>query len=454
MSAHPDIRNWRTVLIYGLGVSGRAAASLALARGQAVIAVDDDPGVESGELSGRIELAAPTELADGVDGIIVSPGVPPNAPLLDLAAQRSVPAVSEVEFAYQWSDSGVFLGITGSNGKSTTCAMTGDILAAGGRDVAVCGNFGLALSEAVEKGAETYVVELSSFQLEGTRAFHPQVAAWLNLSADHLDRHATMIAYAEAKAAIFRNQTAEDFAVLNADDAVVSTTQVEAGRLTFSTRRPVRCGCYLAEDAVVEVGGEGSSVLFTTDDLSLPGLHNLQNAMVASLVGRSLGVDRDSLRGAIRAFRGLPHRTELVAEIDGVCFFNDSKGTNPAATVRSLAAFPDRGVHLIVGGRAKGSDWRELAAAAAGRVRRVYGVGEAGHELVAALAASVPGEDCGDLTTAVHAAAKAATSGEVVLLSPACASYDQYDDFAQRGDHFRRLVRELAGVDSLEEADG
>lgn len=454
MSDATDIRTWRTVLVYGLGVSGRAAAGLALSRGQRVRGVDDDPNVDIGDLAGRVEVTTADELADDIDGVVVSPGVPSEAPLLDLAAERALPVVSEVEFAYQWSDSGVFVGITGSNGKSTTTALAGDILAADGGRVAVCGNFGLALSEAVAEGAETYVVELSSFQLEATRSFHPHVAAWLNLTADHLDRHATLAAYAEAKASIFHHQTAADFAILNADDAVVSTTESRAGRLTFSTRRPVHRGCYLEQDAVVEVDDRGGRVLFSADDLSLPGLHNLQNAMAAALIGRSLGVEQPTIRKAIRGFRGLPHRMELVADIDGVRFYNDSKGTNPAAAARSLAAFADGGVHLIVGGRAKGSDWSELAAAAVGRVRRVYGVGEAGAGLVKALAPSVPGEDCSDLASAVHSAAAVAQRGDVVLLSPACASYDQYESFAQRGDHFRQLVHELAGVDAPEEANG
>lgn len=454
MTAANDIRSWRTVLVYGLGVSGRAAAGLALARGQAVMAVDDDPSADSGPLVDRIQRVAPTELPDSVDGVVVSPGVAPDAPLLDLAARRTVPVLSEVEFAYQWSDSGAFVGITGSNGKSTTCALTGEILAAGTNTVAVCGNFGMALSEAVEKGAETYVVELSSFQLQGIGSFHAEVAAWLNLSPDHLDRHATLAAYAEAKAAIFRNQTAEDVAILNADDAVVSTTQVGARRLTFSAERPVARGCYLEQQAVVEVGDEGGSLLFTTDDLSLPGTHNLQNVMAAGLIGRSLGISSESVRRAIRGFRGLPHRTELVAEVDGVRYYNDSKGTNPAATAQSLAAFPEACVHLIVGGRAKGGDWSELTAAAVDRVRRVYGIGEAGPDLVAALASAAPGEDCGDLSAAVTAAASSAADGEVVLLSPACASYDQYDSFAQRGDHFRRLVDGLTVGSGSEAADG
>lgn len=449
MSTVSDIRSWSSVLVYGLGVSGRAAAELARARGQRVIVVDDDPQLDLGDLEARVETADDhSELPDSVDGVVVSPGVPPTAPLLAHAADRAVPVVSEVEFAFQWSDSGTFVGVTGSNGKSTTTALTGDILTLDGRSVAVCGNFGTALSSAIDSGADTYVVELSSFQLERIDRFRPHVAAWLNLSADHLDRHGTLIAYAEAKAAIFRNQTADDFAVLNQDDPVVSTTPVAASALTFSTRRPAAKGCYLERDTVIETGSNGSEVLFSVEDLTLPGQHNLQNAMAAGLIGRSMGASRETVRSAIRAFRGLPHRMELVAEIDGVRFYNDSKGTNPAASARSLAAFPEQGVHLIGGGRAKRTGWDELVNAARGRLRRVYGVGEAGAELVDALAPEAPGQDYGDLATAVQAAAAAAVEGEIVLLSPACASFDQYDDFAARGEHFRAVVRDLKEGDS------
>ena len=444
MSTASDIRSWSTILVYGLGVSGRAAAELACTRGQRVIVVDDDPQLDLRDLRERVETAdSGSGLPDSVDGVVVSPGIPPTASLLEDAGKRKVPVVSEVEFAFQWTDSGTFVGVTGSNGKSTTTALAGDILTRAGRSVAVCGNFGTALSSAINTGVDTYVVELSSFQLERIDRFRPHVAAWLNLSADHLDRHGTLIAYAEAKAAIFRNQTADDFAILNQDDAVVSTTPVTAGELTFSTRRPVANGCYLERDTVIETGSHGSEVLFSTDDLALPGQHNLQNAMAAGLIGRSLGAPLESVRSAIRAFRGLPHRMELVAEINGVDFYNDSKGTNPAATSRSLAAFPERGVHLICGGRAKGSDWEELANASGGRLRGVYGIGESGSELVEALAPEARGQDFGDLASAVRAAAASAVAGEVVLLSPACASFDQYDDFADRGEHFRIVVSEL-----------
>lgn len=442
-----DIRQWQTVLVYGLGVSGRAAVSLALARGQNVVVVDDDPDVEAGGLPGEVEVVAgAADLPAEVDGLVVSPGVPADAPLIRRAATLGLPVVAEVEFAYQWSDSGTFVGITGSNGKSTTTALAGEILALAGERVAVCGNFGVALSAAVEEGADVYVAELSSFQLERVDRFRARVAAWLNLSSDHLDRHGTLVGYAAAKERVFRNQSGDDVAILNQDDAVVSTTEVPARRLTFSCTRPVTAGCYLEQGLVLEVDNGGSAPLFSCDDLSLPGRHNLENAMAAGLIGRTLGVAQPTVQEAVRAFRGLPHRLELVAEIEGVRFFNDSKGTNAAASAQSVLSFPRDTVHLIVGGRAKGDRWLELVSAARGRVKHAYGIGEAGPDLVTVLAAVTHAEQVEDLEKAVRAAAGDARSGDVVLLSPGCASYDQYLNFEQRGEHFRRLVHDLEGT--------
>ncbi len=448
MSRPAAIREWQQILVYGLGISGRAAVALAVARGQEVIAVDDNPDLSLDRSDPRVDYQLGTnfDLPETIGGVVISPGISSDSLLLTQASALGIPVTSEVEFAYQWSDSGSFIGITGSNGKSTTTALTGEILQRGGHSVAVCGNFGLPLSSAVQDPVDYYVVELSSFQLERIDAFHPRVAAWLNLSFDHLDRHGTMSDYAQAKAAIFRNQTADDTAILNLDDPVVCLSQSAAHQVTFSTRRQTTEGCHLDGDQVVEISDGRRLPLFSPSDSTLPGLHNLENAMAASLIGRSLSVSREIVRDAVRSFRGLPHRSELVAEIDGVRYYNDSKGTNPAASARSLTAFGANRVHLIVGGRSKGVELGEFVAAADGRVKRSYGIGEAGQELIAALSAIALGDDCGDLEAAVSAAFKSAEPGDVVLLSPACASYDQYRNFEERGDHFRLLVEQLSGV--------
>jgi UDP-N-acetylmuramoylalanine--D-glutamate ligase len=291
-----------------------------------------------------------------------------------------------------------------------------------------------------------FVTELSSFQLEAIDHFRPRAAALLNLAADHLDRYAVVADYAAAKRRLFRRQEKDDVAVLNADDpevAAVATVAAARPRL-FSRRGPIADGCYLDGERVIEVDpGEGSRLLFTAADVPLAGVHNLENAMAAALLARAMGAAPEAMRGGLRGFRGLPHRVQRVAERRGVTWYDDSKGTNPAATVKSLEGFPDRSVHLILGGRKKGADPRELATAVGRKARWVYFVGEAGAEFAAALGHLAPGEMAGTLDRAVEAAARRAVAGEVVLLSPACASFDQYTSYAERGDHFQRLVREL-----------
>jgi UDP-N-acetylmuramoylalanine--D-glutamate ligase len=299
------------------------------------------------------------------------------------------------------------------------------------------------------------VVELSSFQLAGIHGFRPRAAAFLNLAPDHLDRHGGLDAYAAAKRRIFENQEPGDVAVVNADDPVTRDTAVRSRKRLFSRRGPVADGCFVVRDGegerVIEVapgGGEaGDAELFRAADSPLPGAHNLENAMAAALLARALGAAPADCRRALAAFRGLPHRMERVAEAGGVAWYDDSKGTNPAATLGCLQGFADGTVHLILGGRNKGADFRDLAPAVARKARRVYLVGEAAGELEAALAGagSVPLSRSGTLERAVAEAAERAAPGEAVLLSPACASFDQFRDFNERGDVFQRLVRAAVG---------
>ncbi len=442
------MRDWKRILICGHGVSGRAASKLARARGQEVMVTDDRADVleqlDGVEVWRRVERD--TEWPDGIDGVVVSPGVPNHAPVLEAARGRGIAVVAEVEFAYQWSDPATFVGITGSNGKSTTTALTGEILRLGRESVSVCGNFGLALSEAVAERHEIYVVELSSFQLENIVQFRPKVAAWINWAPDHLDRHGSAETYAAAKARLFENQRDTDIAVINGDDETVAAVETRAQTRTFSINSAVKNGCFLDGSEVMETVSGHLEPLFSRSDLSLPGGHNLENAMAAALIARSLGVSHEQVRSGLQSFRGLPHRLEFVAEKRGVRYFNDSKGTNPAATAGSLAAFDSR-VHLIVGGRSKGTGARPIVDLTTGRVVRIYGIGEAGPELAPAFAEHVPFEVHERLDGAVSAAAQRAQSGDVVLLSPACASFDQYENFERRGEHFRALVEQL-GVES------
>ncbi len=463
------------VLVYGLGLSGRAASRLLLARGVAVAAVDDRPGVDPGELAAepRFELlsaAAAARLAAdpangsdpaaawaGIDGVVVSPGVPPERPLLAAARRRGLPVLAEVELAFPFVD-GPVVAITGTNGKSTTTALTGALLAAAGHAVEVCGNIGEPLAGRVDgPPGRTFVVELSSFQIDGLDTFRPRAAAFLNLTEDHLDRYHDLASYAAAKRRLFRRQGAGDLAVLNADDPITRTTLAAAAdaaglaarprcairRRLFSRRGPVDDGCYLAASGtVVEVSpGEPPRTLFAAAEVPLAGVQNLENAMAAALLARGLGASPEAIRRGLAGFRGLPHRMQQVAVQDGVTWYDDSKGTNPAATIKSLEGFADGTVHLILGGRNKGADFAPLAPPVRAKARRLYLIGEAAGEIERALGGAAPLELSGTLAAAVRSAARHAIPGEAVVLSPACASFDQFRNFAHRGEVFQAEVR-------------
>lgn len=444
---------WRRVVVYGLGASGMAATRLLRSQAVGVVGMDTRTmgQLELGELTNDAGLELllgeePSQLPAGIDGVVTSPGVPPERPLLVAARERGLPVVSEVELAFQFVD-GEIIGITGSNGKSTTTLMTGELLKAAGMDVEVCGNIGVPLSARVEGApGRIFVTELSSFQLESVDTFHPRVAALLNFSIDHLDWHGDGESYFAAKKRLFRNQQPTDIAVLNADDDRASNVAVEARRRFFSSSGPVQDGCYLDGDIVVEVDPRsGRQPLFKRSDVALPGPHNLENAMAAALVSLAVGADPAVIPQTLAGFRGLPHRLEWVCERRGVTWFDDSKATNFAATARSLEGFEDGSVHLLLGGRNKGGDPAELAEVVQRKVRRIYLVGEAAEEIASALGAKVEMVVAGTLRSAVDDAQQVALAGETVLLSPACASFDQYRDFADRGDQFQQLVRSLNG---------
>ena len=439
-------------MVLGLGSSGRAAAQLLLDRGVTVVAMDqgvvDHPDLSRLGARDDVDLrlgVQPGRLPGEIDGVVVSPGVPWNLPALAEARAQGLPVIAEVELAFAFLD-GPVAGVTGSNGKSTTTALAGQLLQDAGVDAVVCGNIGIPLSACVDgPPGRVFVVELSSFQLEGIDAFHPRAAALLNLSPDHLDRHHDLSRYFAAKTALFRNQTIQDVAVLNADDPQVAAVATAARRRYFSRRRPVEDGCYVDHESVVEVvPGSAPRVLFHVDDLALRGVHNLENAMAATLLARAMGAGDNGFSRALSAVRGLPHRMEEVGQIGGVTWIDDSKGTNVGATTRSLEGFPPASVHLILGGRAKDDDFSTLSEPVCRVARRVYLVGEAAEKIRRALEPGVEIEGCGDLPRAVAAAAAAVRSGETVLLSPACASFDQYSNFERRGEHFRSLVEDLA----------
>ena len=400
-----------TALVLGLGRSGRAAAAALEERGVRVTRVDRDP--PPGAVS---EEDASLE---GVELLVKSPGVPGDNPLVVEARRRGIVVWSELELGYRLLANPI-VGVTGTNGKTTTSELLGAIFRAARREVAVAGNVGRPLTGLV--GAlpvEAWIVcEVSSFQLEDVERFRPRVAVLLNLEPDHLDRHGTFEAYRAAKLRIFENQTSEDTAV------VPRSWGLSPGR--------------------------GRRVQFAASDPLpaqplIPGEHNRENAAAATAAARAVGIPGDAIAEALRTFPGVPHRLELVAEVGGVRYVNDSKATNVAAARRGLAAYAGEPLHLILGGSLKGESFRPLVEAIPSGVRSVHLVGEAAETLAAELErAGIPFERDGDLASAVRAAAARAEPGHVVLLSPACASYDQFADFEERGDTFRRLVAELA----------
>ena len=402
-------------LVVGLARSGQAAA-LALARRDVDVIGVDRAEVDTGRLAAAgVEVRLGSEedsLLDDVELVVKSPGVPGDAPLVAAARAREIPVWSEVELGYRLLP-GRLVGVTGTNGKTTTSELLGAML-----EAPVAGNVGRALTELDgQVGEGDWVVcELSSFQLEDIHDLRPRVSVLLNLEPDHLDRHASLEAYREAKLRIFENQEAGDTAVL-----------------------PRGFG---------DIPGHASRVEFGADDELpaeplMPGAHNRENAAAATSVARAVGVTEEQIANALRTFAGVEHRLELVGEKKGVRYINDSKATNTAAARRAVAAY-DSPLYVILGGRGKGESYTELALDLVGRARRVYLIGEAANELAVALElAAVDHVQCGDLATAVRKAAGEAREGAVVLLAPACASYDQFRDFEERGDEFKRLVREL-----------
>jgi UDP-N-acetylmuramoylalanine--D-glutamate ligase len=435
-------------VVVGLGVSGVAAAALLVRQGWQVTVTDRATEAELSAGLARLPAGVrtvlgghPAEVLDGAGLVVVSPGVPWELPILDRARRAGAEVIGEIELASRAMTDVPIVGVTGSNGKTTVTSLIGEMARAAGWRVGVGGNIGTAASElALEGGWDLAVLELSSFQLEGCTTLRPRVAVLLNVSADHLDRHPDMASYLAAKVRIFAHQSPEDLAVLNADDPALAGIAVPSRTARFSLRDPLAEARLASGELVVE----GASLL-PRDELRLLGDHNVANALAAALAARGLGVSTDAIASALRSFAALPHRHQIVAEEHGVRWVDDSKGTNIGATAAGLAGYPPGTVHLILGGLGKGQDFRELRPALVGRVARAYLIGAAAREIAAALAGGPPLEECGTLDEAVRRAASRARPGDTVLLSPACASFDQFSNYAHRGNEFARLARTAAG---------
>ena len=434
-------------LVVGAGKSGVAAANFLVARGEEVSIADSAQHPEVPfPLDERVRrfFGYQDETAlNGATTIVVSPGVPLNIPLLQRAASRSIPVIGEIELAYRYLQ-GNIIAITGSNGKSTTTALIGEILKVAGRQPIVAGNIGQPLIAALDLDKpRTYVLELSSFQLETVDKFHAHIALLLNITPDHMDRYPNFDAYAAAKYRIFRNQEKSDTAIVNASERRAAQRGPATVRTwRFSASQRVEEGAFLDGDAMVlSVGGEERRIPRAA--LKLAGMANVENALAAWLAARAAGVDDVAVQIAFGTFAGLPHRMVLVRERDGVRYVNDSKGTNVDATLKSLEGFPPASVVLILGGKDKAGEFERMREAVAGKTRAVLTIGKAADRIASALEGVANVVPMGDMQHAVQWAAEHAKSGDTVLLSPACASFDQYRNFEHRGEHFEELVRAL-----------
>jgi UDP-N-acetylmuramoylalanine--D-glutamate ligase len=446
----------KDVVVVGLARSGLKAAELLARRGARVVATDRKP---EGELPAevvrlkeqgiRLEAGGHRrESFTAADLVVVSPGVPWELPELEAARAAGVEVLAELELAYRFMK-GTVAAVTGTKGKSTTTAALGAMLKETGRDVRVGGNIGEAASGLVEgAGDETvFVLEVSSFQLEGTRAFHPHLAVFLNLSADHLDRHPSLEAYAAAKARVFANQTGGDWAVVNADDpAVLDLARAgRARRVGFSAPAPPagQDGAYFAGDEARLRRDGQEETLFRRSEVLLPGAHLALDLLAAAGAARLLGAPAEAIARAVRSFTGAEHVLERVAVVRGVAFYNDSKATNVAAARKSLEAFAGP-LLAVLGGRYKGGDFAELAPALSRQGKAVLAIGEARERIAQALGGVVPVVPCADLAQAVEQAFARSAPGDTVVLAPACSSFDMFEDYAQRGRAFKEAVRALA----------
>ena len=447
----------KKVLVVGLGKSGLAAALFLRHRG-AQVTVSDARSAEA------LAKDIPALLDEGImvetgghglltfrrqDLIVVSPGVPLNTPELAQVKSFGLPVIGELELAARFLK-GRTLAITGSNGKTTTTALVGEILQKSGVPTLVGGNIGVPVVELIDQSTdETWsVLEVSSFQLESTERFHPRIAVILNITPDHLDRHGSFDNYALAKERIFAAQDESDVVVLNADNARAAQVAVRSvGKVYFfSVEHSVMQGAWVEDGLLVYRAGKDEPLekIMPLSGVPLKGAHNVENVLAAVCASRLAGVSAEQIRSGVEGFKAVEHRLEFVAKVDGVDFYNDSKATNVDATAKAIASF-STGIHLILGGKDKDSDYTQLNELLRARVRAIYTIGSAAAKIENQLRGVVSILSCQTLEKAVSAAASAARPGEVVLLAPACSSFDQFENYEQRGRVFKELVNERRG---------
>ena len=439
------------VVVVGAARSGIAAAELLARRGARVTLTESRESLEAQprlrDAGVEVELGEHRpETFAGAELVVLSPGVSPRLPAIDAVLRRGTPVISEVELAARWLR-GPIVAVTGTKGKSTTTALTGRMFDADGRRALVGGNIGTALSSQVEVSAPdvVHVVEVSSFQLELTRTFHPRIAVLLNLAPDHIDRHGSFERYVDAKARIFANQTPDDTMVINADDPLVLelARRGRARPLQFAVTSPVDDGVLLAGESIVRRSPDGDRPLLPLSAVRLPGRHLLSDVLAASAAASAAGVSPAAIERAVRAFEGCEHTLEAAGEVGGVRFVNDSKATNVLAARAAIECY-ERSLVVILGGRFKGGDLAGLAPALAARARAVVAIGEARARIRAELGAAVDVTEAPTLRAAVRAAFDLARGEGTVLLAPACASLDMFRDYAERGRVFKEEVARLA----------
>jgi UDP-N-acetylmuramoylalanine--D-glutamate ligase len=448
----------KRVLVVGLGKSGVASALFLKARGARVTVSDTKSGDElRNEIPALLDHGITVETGGHgertfreQDLIVVSPGVPVDAPLLQQARSLGEVVIGEIELASRFLP-GPIVAITGSNGKTTTTTLTGEILTAGGLQTLVGGNIGTpAISLAERAKPETVIVlEVSSFQLETIQTFRPRIAVVLNVTPDHLDRHRTLETYVNAKARIFETQGRDDFALLNADDAICAgmASRTQAQVFWFSRRKEVERGSWVHDGNILFRDGTQQYEIMQVAEVPLKGAHNLENVVAAVCAGALMGCSAGKIRQAVRDFKAVEHRLEFVATIRGVDYYNDSKATNVDATIKALESFPGS-IHLILGGKDKGSDYSLLSDLLRQRVKRVYTIGAAAEKIESQIVSQRQGGPelvhAETLENAVRKANAVAQPGDVVLLAPACASFDQFKSYEHRGRTFKEVVRGLS----------
>jgi len=448
----------KRVLVVGLGKSGVASALFLKAHGARVTVSDTKSGDElRNEIPALLDHGITVETGGHgertfreQDLIVVSPGVPVDAPLLKRARSLGEVVIGEIELAAQFLK-GPIVAITGSNGKTTTTTLTGEILAASGLATRVGGNIGTPAVSLVERTQpdNVIVLEISSFQLETIQSFHPRIAVVLNVTPDHLDRHGTLDAYVNAKARIFENQRSDDFAVLNADDAICAgmAARTQAQVFWFSRQKEVERGAWVRDGSLFFRDAAQQREIMLAAEIPLKGAHNLENVLAAVCASTLMGCPAGKIRQAVRDFKAVEHRLEFVATVRGVDYYNDSKATNVDATIKALESFP-RNIHLIVGGKDKGSDYSVLNDLLRQRVKRVYTIGAAAEKIESQIVSPKAGGPelvhAETLENAIRKANAVAQPGDIVLLAPACASFDQFKSYEHRGKVFKDIVRGLS----------